>query len=497
MKNKFNLSNLFSLILILLSACGKNAPTASPTIMPATASLRPEITSLENSTSNPTNSPSSPSPVRPLYTLNVLLDYDRKYLSVEQTIAYPNLSGETLSDISLAVEPNSWQDVFSLFAMEQDGIPVIDYTLDSQRLLVELPQPLQPGATLNLAISYEITLPEIDIKSDPNVIRPQIFGYTDRQINLVDWYPFIVPYVSGQGWLMHDPWFYGEHLVYDVADFDVNIRFGDPTIEPIIASSGSGALNGEWMHYSLQAGRTFALSVSKEFQVSSMTADGVTISSYYFPLEQKAGIAAMQASEQAVRVYTERYGPYPHTTLSVVQGDFNDGMEFSALFFLSRDFYNLYTQTPQDYLTIVAVHETAHQWWFEQVANDQALEPWLDESLSTYSEHVFYETVHPDLVDWWWYYRVDCYAPKGWIDIPVYDGGGFRPYTDAVYLRGAHFMEDLRRRIGDEAFFSFLRDYLSKEAGKIATSQDFFTILRQHTDTNFLDIIKMYFQHPR
>jgi hypothetical protein len=497
MKNKFNLSNLFSLILILLSACGKNAPTASPTIMPATASLRPEITSLENSTSTPTNSPTSPSPVRPLYTLNVLLDYDRKYLSVEQTIAYPNQTGETLSDISLAVVPNSWQDVFSLFAIEQDGIPVIDYTLDLQRLLVVLPQPLQPGATLNLAISYEITLPEIDIKSDPNVIRPQIFGCTDRQINLVDWYPFIVPYVSGQGWLMHDPWFYGEHLVYDVADFDVNVRFGDSTIEPIIASSGPGETNGEWTRYTLKQGRTFAVSVSNEFQVSSMTANGVTISSYYFPLEQKAGIAAMQASEQAVRVYTERYGPYPHKTLSVVQGDFNDGMEFSALFFLSRDFYNLYTQTPQDYLTIVAVHETAHQWWFEQVANDQALEPWLDEALSTYSEHVFYETVHPDLVDWWWYYRVDCYAPKGWIDIPVYDGGGFRPYTDAVYLRGAHFLEDLRRRIGDEAFFSFLRDYLSKEAGKIATSQDFFIILRQHTDTNFLDIIKMYFQHPR
>jgi aminopeptidase N len=271
----------------------------------------------------------------------------------------------------------------------------------------------------------------------------------------------------------------------------------DSTIEPIIASSGPGETNGEWTRYTLKQGRTFAVSVSNEFQVSSMTANGVTISSYYFPLEQKAGIAAMQASEQAVRVYTERYGPYPHKTLSVVQGDFNDGMEFSALFFLSRDFYNLYTQTPQDYLTIVAVHETAHQWWFEQVANDQALEPWLDEALSTYSEHVFYETVHPDLVDWWWYYRVDCYAPKGWIDIPVYDGDGFRPYTDAVYLRGAHFMEDLRRRIGDEAFFSFLRDYLSKEAGKIATSQDFFTILRQHTDTNFLDIIKMYFQHPR
>ena len=48
-------------------------------------------------------------------------------------------------------------------------------------------------------------------------------------------------------------------------------------------------------------------------------------------------------------------------------GDFNDGMEYSAFFYLSRDFYNLYDGTPANYLTFVAVHETAHQWWFEQV----------------------------------------------------------------------------------------------------------------------------------
>ena len=45
----------------------------------------------------------------------------------------------------------------------------------------------------------------------------------------------------------------------------------------------------------------------------------------------------------------------------------------------SRDFYSLYDGTPANYLTFVAVHETSHQWWFEQVGNDQAQQPWLDE----------------------------------------------------------------------------------------------------------------------
>jgi hypothetical protein len=83
----------------------------------------------------------------------------------------------------------------------------------------------------------------------------------------------------------------------------------------------------------------------------------ITISSYYYPLSDNAGQAALQASAEAVQVFSQRYGPYPHKSLSLVMGDFNDGMEYSAFFYLSRDFYNLYDGTPANYLTFVAVHE--------------------------------------------------------------------------------------------------------------------------------------------
>jgi aminopeptidase N len=170
-------------------------------------------------------------------------------------------------------------------------------------------------------------------------------------------------------------------------------------------------------------------------------------------------------------------------------------MEYSAFFYLSRDFYGLYDGTPANYLTFVAVHETSHQWWFEQVGNDQAEQPWLDESLCTYSERLYYENIHPDLIGWWWSYRIDFYSPQGFVDIPIYDGQGFRPYTNAAYFRGAHFIDELRTRIGDEAFFAFLQDYLSQNRGKIATSNDFFRILKEHTSTDYSDIVRQYFQN--
>jgi aminopeptidase N len=99
------------------------------------------------------------------------------------------------------------------------------------------------------------------------------------------------------------------------------------------------------------------------------------------------------------------------------------------------------------------------------------------------------------LNSWWWVYRVDIYNPQGFVDIPVYDGLGFQSYTSSVYRRGAHFLEDLRTRIGDEAFFAFIQDYLAQGKGKIVNSDDFFRILKTHTTTDYSDLVRQYFQN--
>jgi aminopeptidase N len=264
----------------------------------------------------------------------------------------------------------------------------------------------------------------------------------------------------------------------------------------VVAASGIPEPNDDSTRYTLTAGRTFAISASPEFQTVSAQVGDVTISSYYFPTYEiytKGGQDVLQATAQAIQLYSQRFGPYPHKSLAAVMGDFNDGMEYSAFYFLSRDFYNYSNDSPQNYLTFVAVHETSHQWWFERVANDQAINPWLDESLCNYSERLYYETYYPELVSWWWPYRMYYYDPAVKVDNPIYAFSGFYPYTNATYFVGAHFLEDLRTRIGDEAFFAFLGDYAAQMNGKIAKPQDFFTILRQHTSTDFSDLIATYF----
>jgi len=230
----------------------------------------------------------------------------------------------------------------------------------------------------------------------------------------------------------------------------------------------------------------------------------VDIHSYFFPYDTHSGQEVLNNTADAMQLFSQLLTPYPHPSLSVVQADFLDGMEYSGLFFLSNGFYNLYDGTPQGYLTFIAAHETAHQWWYGVVGNDQALEPWLDEALCTYMEHVFYENVYADystgssqsMLDWWWYYRINFYNPTGWVDGTIYDYDRFLAYRDSVYLNGANFLEELRLLIGDEAFFAFLRDYARQNSGRVASSADFFTILDGHTDENLDGLLGKYFQDP-
>ncbi|MEW6094088.1 MAG: M1 family metallopeptidase [Chloroflexota bacterium] len=409
--------------------------------------------------------------------MRVLLDYAAHELSVDENISYQNSTGVVLDMLVLAVEPNLLSGCFSLATLS--GQNVSGYSLDGNRLEVWLDPPLAANEFVNLNIRYDLSLPPAD--------HFHLFGYKTDQINLVDWYPFVVPYSAG--WVLHPPGEVGEHLVYDAADFDVTITPTGSTTDLIIAASGS--LTGG--NFRLEGARSFAVSISDEFEQSSRLVDNVTVTSYYFPDEEVQGVRLLDEVSLALTTYQEHFGSYPYPVLNIVEADFYDGMEYTGLFFLGRDFYLADDGTKLNYLIDLAVHETAHQWWFGLVGNDQALEPWLDEALSTYSEYLFYEQNYPAVSEAWWQFRVNAFSPTGYVDSTIYASNDFQTYANAVYLRGAQFLSDLRARIGDEAFFALLNDYAAQMSGKIATRGDFFLILDYHSAANNTDLVNEYF----
>jgi hypothetical protein len=320
--------------------------------------------------------------------------------------------------------------------------------------------------------------------------KPGIFGYSTVQTNFVDWYPFFPPLSENGEWLLHEPWFYGEYLVYDLANFHVEIELlNAPSGSTIAASTLPTILKENRYIYESFGARNFVWSLSPSYIVESFMMEGITITTHTFPFHQQAGSHVLRESAKAIDLYSRLFSPYPRENLTIVEADFLDGMEYDGLFFLSRGFYNLFDNTPQNYLTAIAVHETAHQWWYAAIANNQALEPWLDEALCTYSELLFYEEYYPELINWWWEYRVNYYQPEGFINKSIYDYQGFVPYRNATYLQGAKFLQNLRDDLGDEVFFDFLSDYAKSLNNKISNESNFFQILGNYTDQ---DVKKNY-----
>jgi hypothetical protein len=471
----------------------QNSPIPPSTATPPPPTETPIPTATSTATNPPDTSHTSPAlsasliPDTPTYNLNVLWNYAGRSLVVSQEITYPNRSGETLDSILLAVKPNLWHGTFNLTALKVNDQPVSAYTLSGQSLTVPLPDPLQPGENLRLGLTYKLNLPYSSGGHNN-------FGYTARQTNLIDWYPFIPPYIPGQGWLLREPWAYGEHFAYPLADIYLGVTFSDPN-PPILAASAPVTREGDTLRYVFR-GRTFALSASHDFQTASADADGITVTSYYFPEHISGGARILSETQSALRTFQRAFGPYPHTSLAVVETELNDGLESDGLYFLASNFYARYDGSAASDLVMIGVHETAHQWWFGGVSNDQALEPWLDEALCTYAERIFYEENYPQLLNWWYNARIRYFNPSGYVDTRLENTTAFRPYVNAVYLRGALFLDALRNRMGDEAFFNFLRDYYARHYGQVATADSFFATLAGHT-TNADDLIRTYFYYRR
>ena len=486
-------------LALTIAACGLRLPPAAdggPTEIP-----QPPSPSATSSASSAEPVPTAPTPLIPTaetlpvvegcgprpqthYSLNVTFDFDTHRLQVNERIFYFNAAPEALESLVLVVDANRREGVFSLGEVRlADGRPLDGSDLQGGRLDLPLLEPVPPGEGIELTLSYGLEIPP----------RRGPLGYTPLQTNLGDWYPFVAPYSPEERWIVHEPGQVGEYLVEESADFSVHIELVDPPQGLTIAASAPEA-DTDGAEFLLCDARSFAWSASTEYERLRATAGDTLVTAYVFQHDAPAGPSALSAAAAAVDAFSGLFAAYPHSSLAVVEADFYDGMEYDGLVFIGSEYFQDDRTSPANYLTTLTAHEVAHQWWYGLAGNDPAAEPWLDEALATYSELLFYERARPELTDWWWDFRVARFEPQGWVDSRIYEQAAFRPYVDAVYLRGALFLHEVRGAMGDEAFFAFLRDYLAHAAFRLATGADFFAAMDRWGGEELEGIRSRYFR---
>lgn len=489
-------------LLIAVAACAPGASqqppialsqTPNPTSLPALPTLLPAHTprSAEATPAQPTLPalpPATAAEAAVRYRIEAELDWPSRSLQVSENVNLRNDSGVPLRTVFFTIDcggdasaGSAAAEPFILTRVTTGaGLEVENYTLDATRLAVALPQPLAPGALLSIQLDFALSVPPI-----ANGYRLGHFGYlgySDRQVNLGSWFPLLAQYDLARGWLTPALHPVGEQAVRRLADFDVTLKVRRAPDGLRAAAPGSATTGAAEWRFVLKNARELTISLSDHYEIlSAQTASGVAVDLYTFAepgRDLAAAHHALQTATNALALFERLYNqPYPYERLVVVEGDFPDGMEFSGLVFVSRDWFRAWQGVANDWLTVITAHEIAHQWWYCVVGSDQGSNPYLDEALAIYSELLYVERYLPEHTAWWWDFRVNAYEPAGYVDTPVYEFHSPRAYINAVYLQGARMMQTLRDDLGDLAFFGWLQRYAAQMRGQVAAPDDFWGAL--------------------
>ena len=155
--------------------------------------------------------------------------------------------------------------------------------------------------------------------------------------------------------------------------------------------------------------------------------------------------------QRAITELSRRFGPYPFPSLSVARlPAAGGGIEYPSSILML------------DGSRLVAVHETAHQWFYAMVGDSQALHPWLDEAFAQYAEQLVDGTGSTRLA-----------GDPGAVDRSTESYGDDEiDYYCVTYDKGAAALFAARQAAGPAKWDAALRCYVAHNAWRIANPAD-------------------------
>lgn len=387
--------------------------------------------------------------------------------------AYYN--GESFATLTISRVKLNDKDIMPTYEGEDDDI-----------MVVPLNSSLFPDERANIKIEYSFSMPELNHR----------FGAGEKTTNFGNFYPVVCHYENGYGWRVESYCSTGDPFCSDMANYYVNLCLNENLI---LASTGNlinevEDENKKIYYIEALCVRDFAFVVSPSFQVKSKKVDDVVVSYYY--TSSNFVDRALTCATEAIKTFSDLFYRYPYKQYSVVQADFcYGGMEYPNLSIISNKIENC-----DEYLNVI-VHETAHQWWYNLVGNDEYNEAWLDESLTEYSTVLFYDFNkgynynHKDMVDSAHqnfvfynnvYENVLVKLDKS-MRRPLNEFSTEPEYTFTIYVKGVLMYDSLYNLIGKKNFLKSLKLYASENAYKVANYANLISAFEKVCSTSLED----------
>lgn len=427
------------------------------------------------------------------YKISISLDQRNKSYTAKQSTTFVNDTGRDLREIYFRLYPNAFDEGY----IDLDEVKINNrdskYEIEGASgtvLKIELEQILLKGEEISVDLKYFVKLP----------LMEERFGYNKDTMNLGNWYPVLSVY-DKDGWSREPYYEFGDPFYTDISNYDVDISVEK---EWVVASSGnilSENIKGDIKTYKIEAKliRDFAFVASSDFKIREEIADDTLIKIYYKRNDKDLVEESLKYSRDSLRLFNSVFGKYPYGTYSVVFTEFSTGMEYPGISFIGEQYFE---KSKKNVLEQLIVHETAHQWWYGLVGNNQVRESWLDEGLTSYSEIIYMREMYGEDVgdayfreeykDTYDEYNKYYIGEDDIVNKPLNKFRNGSDYEFLVYIKSVMILKSIEEQYEREVFLKVLQTFFNDNKYKNATSDDFSKAFTKVTGDSFEDVSNKY-----
>ncbi len=195
------------------------------------------------------------------------------------------------------------------------------------------------------------------------------------------------------------------------------------------------------------------------------------VSTWLFPPDTAAAAPSFRRAADMVAYYNDLIAPFPYEKLAHVQAS----TRFGGMENVTAIFYPEQSLSAGLDIEVTVAHETAHQWFGNAVTESDWHHLWLSEGFATYFGALFFEDA--DGVERFRELMEEerlGYVASDAVDRPMVEARQedlFALLNANNYNKGAWVLHMLRVKLGDDAFFSGIRDYYhAHEHGTVLTA---------------------------
>lgn len=506
------------LLIGLLAACGDAGSGASglPTLLPTLTPLPP---------STPTDVP-APDPItlpdvdwdevdqfraamRPAFAgdIDAFANRNRYYIQASlvfengvailrgaERVRYTNHSADSLNEIVFRLYANlpALGGRMVVYRAEVNGSPVEPGLADRESVMVlALDEPLAPGQSVEMMLEFSVAA-----EQGMNASYGQ-FGFQKQVFAGPEWYPVLSVYDEDKGWWMERPTVNGDAVYSESGLYETYLTVPEDFVVAMSGSEIESVANGDGTktyHYVSGPMRDSLLVASPLFGKLTELVEDIAVNVYYWPGDEAAAEEVLAITVDSMRIFNEAFGPYPYAEFDVAETFNFTGIEYPGMIVIADRNW----ERGNDFMELTTAHEAAHQWWYSLVGNNQVDQPWLDESLTSYSEYVYGRVVHGETEarEWWEgdrdyynYYR-GTGAPDLVLDLPV-SAYVDNNYALIIYVKGPLFFAELETLLGRDVFQEALQLYFERHHYEVARSAD---VLKAFEDASGQELDAIFYQ---